>query len=118
DPRRHRLVHGDVREALADLRETFDLAVVDPPTFSTSKRMEGTFDVQRDHPALLAAVPPLIAPRGAIWFSTHNPPVDFAPPARLAPTWRITDETAATLPPDFRDRRVHQAYRIEVASRD
>ena len=115
DPRRHVLRHGDVRAVLDELAPaSFDLAIVDPPTWSTSKRMDGTFDVQRDHPALLAQVARAIAPGGVIWFSTNMRRFDFAPPARLAPRWRISDETAATIPPDFRDRKIHQAFRIEL----
>ena len=33
----------------------FDVIVLDPPSFSNSKRMHTTFDVQRDHVALLRA---------------------------------------------------------------
>lgn len=115
DPARHRLRHGDVRVVLGELAATgarFDLAVVDPPTFSVSKRMDGTFDVLRDHPALLAAVGEVLAPGGVIWFSTNHRRFRLALPARLAPRWRVTDETAATIPPDFRDRSIHRAWRI------
>ncbi len=33
--------------------QRYDLIFLDPPTFSTSKRMDGTFDVQRDHVSLI-----------------------------------------------------------------
>jgi 23S rRNA G2069 N7-methylase RlmK/C1962 C5-methylase RlmI len=114
DPRKHVLQQGDVKDELAGLRDRFDLAIVDPPTWSVSKRMDGTFDVQRDHPALLVAVARVMAPGGVIWFSTNLRTFEFAPPARLAPTWTITDESHATIPPDFRDRRIHQAFRIQL----
>jgi 23S rRNA G2069 N7-methylase RlmK/C1962 C5-methylase RlmI len=112
DPRRHQLRQGDVRTVLDELaaaRARFDLAIVDPPTFSASKRMTGTFDVQRDHPALLAAVARLMAPGGVLWMSTNHRRF------RLAELpWPHRDETAATIPPDFRDRKIHQVWRIEV----
>ena len=113
DPRRHELRHGDVRELLDELavaRARFDLAVVDPPTFSNSKRMDGTFDVQRDHPDLLAAVARVLAPGGVIWFSTNHRRFH----ADFPPAWRASDETRATIPPDFRDAKIHRAWRIEV----
>jgi len=112
DPRRHVLEHGDVKvvlEELAAARARFDLAVVDPPTFSNSKRMDGTFDVQRDHAELLAAVARVMAPGGVIWFSTNLRSFQLAPPP-----WPFTDETHATIPPDFRDPRIHRAYRITL----
>jgi 23S rRNA (cytosine1962-C5)-methyltransferase len=115
DPKKHDLRHGDVREALDDLavsRPRFDLAIVDPPTFSNSARMDGTFDIQRDHPSLLLAVAKVMDPGGVIWFSTNHRRFQLELPARLAPTWKTTDETRATIPPDFRDAKVHRAWRI------
>ncbi len=44
----------------------------DPPTFSNSKKMQGVFDVQRDHPALLNACLRALKPGGALYFSTNN----------------------------------------------
>jgi 23S rRNA G2069 N7-methylase RlmK/C1962 C5-methylase RlmI len=117
DARAHELRHGDVREVLDELGAggaRFDLAVVDPPTFSNSKRMDGTFDILRDHPALLAQVARVMAPGGVIWFSTNHRRFKLAVPARYAPSWRVSDETRATLPPDFRDAKIHQAWRIEL----
>jgi 23S rRNA (cytosine1962-C5)-methyltransferase len=117
DPRKHDLRHGDVREALDDLalsRPRFDLAIVDPPTFSNSARMDGTFDIQRDHPSLLLQVAKVMDPGGVIWFSTNHRRFGLELPARLAPTWKVTDETRATIPPDFRDAKIHRAWRIAL----
>ncbi len=40
----------------------YDFIFVDPPSFSNSKRMDGTFDVQRDHVWLLENVASLLNP--------------------------------------------------------
>src|SRR5690606_3560106 len=72
DVERNRLRRGDVLEELAELfaaGERFDLAIVDPPTFSNSKSLEGVFDVQRDHVQLLLAVHKLLARDGVVYFS-------------------------------------------------
>ena len=56
DPTRHSFVQSDVLPFIQRMRAAralFDLIVLDPPSFSNSKRMQTTFDVQRDHPALL-----------------------------------------------------------------
>lgn len=106
------LVHADVREFLADARRSgrrWELAVVDPPTFSNSKRMEYTWDVQRDHAALLDDVAAVTTK--VIWFSTNL--------RRFKLAWsfvraEVRDETHATLPPDFRDKRIHHAFRIAL----
>jgi len=104
------LVRDDAREFLAAARRRgrrWDVAVVDPPTFSNSKRMDGTWDVQRDHAAMLDDV--LAVCSGAVWFSTNRRrfTLELSDPA-LA----VADMTRATIPPDFRDPRVHHAYRI------
>ncbi len=51
--RQHRLMQADVLGWLRDTDEQFDLIFIDPPTFSNSKRMEDSFDVQRDHLRLM-----------------------------------------------------------------
>ncbi|MEZ4368446.1 MAG: class I SAM-dependent methyltransferase [Kofleriaceae bacterium] len=113
---RHRRVAGDVRAFLADARASgarWDLAIVDPPTFSNSKRMAYTWDVQRDHAGLLADVAAVMAPGAVVWFSTNRERFKLDPAA--APTGAtITDETAATIPPDVRDPHAHRAWRIAL----
>jgi 23S rRNA G2069 N7-methylase RlmK/C1962 C5-methylase RlmI len=104
------LVRADAREFLADARRArrqWDIVVVDPPTFSNSKRMDGTWDVQRDHAALLDDV---LAVCGiAVWFSTNRRRFKLE---LSDPSLAVGDMTRATIPPDFRDPRVHHAYRI------
>lgn len=100
------LVQEDVREFLANARragQRWDVVVVDPPTFSNSKRMDYTFDVQRDHAALLADVAAVA--NNVVWFSTNR--------KRFRLEWDgvMTDQTHATTPPDFR-HRPHYAYRM------
>ncbi|MFH0820905.1 MAG: class I SAM-dependent methyltransferase [Candidatus Peregrinibacteria bacterium] len=49
---------------------TFDIIIIDPPTFSRNKGE--SFSVQKDHPALLLAASALLRPRGFILFSTND----------------------------------------------
>jgi 23S rRNA (guanine2445-N2)-methyltransferase / 23S rRNA (guanine2069-N7)-methyltransferase len=104
------LVHADVREFLGDAQRAgrrWDVAIVDPPTFSNSKRMDYTFDIQRDHAALLADVAAVVT--GPIWFSTNRQrfKLDYAGPRP------VSDETRATTPPDFRGTP-HRAWRLAI----
>ncbi|MEO6774533.1 MAG: class I SAM-dependent methyltransferase [Kofleriaceae bacterium] len=96
----------DVREFLVAARRDrrrWDVAIVDPPTFSNSKRMDYTFDIQRDHAALLADV---AAVADVVWFSTNRKRF------RLEyDRGQIRDETRVTTPPDFRGTP-HRAWRI------
>jgi 23S rRNA G2069 N7-methylase RlmK/C1962 C5-methylase RlmI len=108
------LVRADVREFLADAYKAnrrWDLAIVDPPTFSNSKRMDYTWDVQRDHAALLADV--VAVTDKVVWFSTNKKKfkLEFGE-ANASARVAISDETHATTPPDFR-HRPHRTWRIE-----
>ena len=102
---RGEVIHADVREFLQTDRH-WDLAVVDPPTFSNSKRMDYTWDVQRDHAVLLDDVARVA---DVIWFSTNRRRFKLE---WSRPEWLVEDKTHATIPPDFRDAKVHQAWRI------
>ena len=45
----YQFVQADCLQWLKNNTEKFDVIFIDPPTFSNSKRMDNTFDVQRDH---------------------------------------------------------------------
>jgi 23S rRNA G2069 N7-methylase RlmK/C1962 C5-methylase RlmI len=93
---------GEVRR-----RTSYDLIVLDPPTFSNSKKMDRILDIQRDHGELLGACAELLSPSGVILFSTNKRRFKLDdPPARLS----IQDITRRTIPEDFRNQRVHQCY--------
>ncbi len=69
----YRFTAADVMALLPTLPSgSHDLIVCDPPTFSNSKKMQGVFDVQRDHPALLNQCLRLLRPDGLLLFSTNN----------------------------------------------
>lgn len=110
----HELVRADVMDWLRIARPRgleFDLIVLDPPSFSNSKKMQGVLDVQRDHAWLIGRCLELLAPGGCLYFSTNLRRFTLDP--GLAQQARIEDLSQATLPPDFRDPRIHQCYRIE-----
>ena len=112
--RNHELVRADAREWLGDAARRnarYDLIFLDPPTFSTSKRMEGVLDIQRDHVALVDASMRLLAPDGLLVFSTNAQ--RFKLDAALAERYSVRDISAATLPEDFaRNPRIHRCYEI------
>ena len=102
---RHELVRDDAREFLAHAGRAFDLCVLDPPSFST-RAGAPDLDVQRDHRALIEAALAVLAPGGAVYFSTNHQRFE----ARFEGL-RATDVTAETSPPDYR-RTPHRCYRI------
>ena len=46
-------MQADCLQWLKNNDEKFDVVFIDPPTFSNSKRMGESFDVQRDHVSLI-----------------------------------------------------------------
>lgn len=74
---RHRLVRADCRAWLKKQSQRtqpaqFDIIFFDPPTFSNSKKMQGSLDIERDHPELLNQAMALLAPKGTLYFSTNR----------------------------------------------
>ena len=100
-----------LREA-HERNERFDLVVIDPPTFSNSKRMNGTFDVKRDHVALLQATLDVLSPKGVIWFSTNARHFQLEKEAFAG--IEIEDTTEMTVAPDFVGRHSHRSYRFRL----
>lgn len=108
---RHELVRDDARAFLdraAREGRRYSLCVVDPPSFST--RESGSFDVQRDHPALLAQALRVMDPGGVLWFSTNHQ--RFVPKLEGLEAASIEETTARTVPRDYRNRQVHRSFRL------
>ena len=51
--------------------QRFDLAIVDPPTFSRQRRPERVFEIEKDLPELLAGAISMLNPDGQLFFSTN-----------------------------------------------
>lgn len=108
----HHFVQANVMDWIDQSRDGYDLIFVDPPTFSNSKRMDGVFDVQRDHIALLRRCLELLTPTGEIVFSNNFRRFKFE--AELFADCDVDDWTKATIPTDFqRNPRIHQCWRIK-----
>jgi 23S rRNA (cytosine1962-C5)-methyltransferase len=108
---RHAVVRADVLTWLAAAlraRERFDLIVLDPPSFSNSKKMHDVLDVQQDHARLIDQCLHLLRPGGELYFSTNLRSFELDP--ALAARAGCSDITRKTLPEDFRDPRIHQAW--------
>jgi 23S rRNA (cytosine1962-C5)-methyltransferase len=96
----HETLHADVLATLKSLPAgSFDLIVLDPPTFSNSKRMEDFLDIQRDHPALINDCLRLLSAGGVLYFSTNF--TKFQLEAEKLEAGSVKDITRATTPFDF-----------------
>ncbi len=115
DAGRHRIVRDDARAFLEHRARRgeppFDLVVADPPTFSRSARSESPWDVERDHAELLALVARNLTPGGTLYFSTNFRRFHLAEDS-LAADYTIREITNRTIPEDFRNERIHRAWRM------
>ncbi|NQD91433.1 bifunctional 23S rRNA (guanine(2069)-N(7))-methyltransferase RlmK/23S rRNA (guanine(2445)-N(2))-methyltransferase RlmL [Pseudomonas sp. CrR25] len=108
---KHRLEQGDVMAWLGEDRGEYELIFIDPPTFSNSKRMEGVFDVQRDHVQLLDLAMARLAPGGVLYFSNNFR--KFQLDEGLAARYGVEEISPSTLDPDFaRNPKIHRAWRL------
>ena len=107
----HRLVQADCLEWIASCRDRYDLIYLDPPTFSNSKRMNTSFDVQRDHSLLLTQTLRLLSPHGVLMFSSNRRKFKLDPDA--FDRWIVKDISSSTLPKDFqRNPHIHKAFEV------
>lgn len=108
---KYHFVHADVKQYLKTLKpDSFDLVVMDPPTFSNSKRMNDFLDIQRDHVELLNDVLAATTNNGIIYFSTNF--TRFVLEADQINASSIKDITKATTPFDFEGKLKRWCYRI------
>jgi len=112
DDRRHEFIRADAREWLRNNRgRRYDLIFLDPPSFSRSKRMQGTLDIQRDHPELIRATMELLAEDGELLFSTNLR--RFSLDRDQLSQFEIEDITPQTIPEDFsRNPKIHHCFRM------
>jgi len=93
---------------------TFDLAVVDPPSYSTDRAGKRNFDIARDHPRLLGAVGRVLRPGATLFFSTNHQ--GFQPRLEELGFSHVAEITNQTIPEDYRckHKTIHRCWRMTV----
>ncbi|UCD78610.1 MAG: SAM-dependent methyltransferase, partial [Desulfobacterales bacterium] len=94
--------------------QTFDLAVVDPPSYSTTRIGNTAFDIARHHSTLLQAVIDVMRDGATIFFSTNHQ--DFmlrTDELKVAAVKEITD---LTIPEDYRTKKktIHRCWQLNL----
>ena len=114
DAPQNALVRADALEYIRGLRPvpTFDLAVIDPPTFSNSKRTESDWSIQQNYAELLNGVLRVMHPGGTVFFSTNFRRFKFNVTS-ITPAETI-EISKQTVPEDYRNRRIHRCWKIHV----
>ena len=109
DPSKYKYAQVDVMQYLKTLPVNYyDIIVMDPPTFSNSKRMEDFLDIQRDHAGMINDCMAALSPGGMLYFSTNFR--KFALDEDSIRASLIKDITKATTPFDFEGRLFRWCY--------
>jgi len=110
---KYEFIQADCLDWLKKNTKQFDLIFIDPPTFSNSKRMEDSFDVQRDHVALITDALKCLAPEGEIFFTNNkrNFKMDFEAMETLG--LKAENLSDVTRDKDFaRNKHIHNSWSI------
>ena len=113
--KQHKLIQADCLQWLEQCDRQFDLIFVDPPTFSNSKRMEDSWDVQRDHIKLMTNLKRILRPNGTIVFSNNKRgfKMDFAKLEEVGLS--AVEISHKTLPLDFeRNKQIHNCWLVTL----
>ena len=104
-------VNGKKADGASSAKALYDIIILDPPTFSNSKKTDTMLDINRDWPALIKDCAALLAPNGILYFSTNSRKLAFD--EKKLPDGLISEDiSSSTIPEDFRNERIHRVWKI------
>ena len=115
DESKYQFVASDVKTFLLQDTNYYDIIVLDPPTFSNSKKTETTLDINRDWTELVDLCCKRLSENGILYFSTNSRKIHFEE-EKLPLGFVSKDITDSTIPEDFRNMKIHQAWEIKACS--
>jgi 23S rRNA (cytosine1962-C5)-methyltransferase len=111
DNSKYSYLQADVKQYLKTIPPNgFDLVILDPPTFSNSKRMEDFLDTQRDHVEMINDCLTGMAKEGGLYFSTNYQKFVLDKDAMKASS--VKDITRATTSFDFERSAPRYCFKI------
>ena len=114
NPKEHVFYQADILKELPirkEKGELFDLILLDPPSFSNSKRMEEDLDIDRDHALMVRDAMGLLAPGGTLVFSTNKRKFELH--RLITDHYKVKEISHWTIPQDFHQTGIHRAWTIE-----
>ncbi len=101
---------ANVMDVLPTLKEKFDVIILDPPTFSNSKKMVESFEVERDQIGLVDSCMKLLKENGVLYFSCNKRTFRIA--SEITEKYQVINITKDTIPMDFHDQKIHHCFEI------
>lgn len=109
----HQIIRADVFQYLEQAvlqKKCFDLIVLDPPSFSNSKKMLDILDIQRDQERLIDGAMNLLDKQGLMYFSNNLR--TFTLSEAIQARYSVKDVSKQSVPDDFRNKKIHQCWEI------
>lgn len=108
----HTIERGDCSQWLQTTRKEFDLILLDPPSFSNSRAMDDSFDVQRDHAQMVRKTMGVLRPGGLMYFSNNRR--GFRLDEAVLEEFDCVDISRETIDPDFeRNPNIHRCWSVK-----
>lgn len=107
----HHFITEDTLKYLEQASQRFDLIILDPPTFSNSKKMAIDFEVEKDQFFLIKHSLRLLSPEGILYFSNNKR--KFKLSEDILKIAKVEDISSKTIPEDFRDQKIHHTFKIQ-----
>ncbi|WP_028973650.1 class I SAM-dependent methyltransferase [Spirochaeta cellobiosiphila] len=111
DIKKHKFIREDILKWLSFYGEPYyDIIVLDPPTFSNSKKMNQIFDVSKDHLFLIRRCMDRLKSDGILLFSNNYRKFTMDP--QILDQYLVKETTHLTIPNDFQDKKIHYSFEI------
>ncbi len=122
DTQKHRFIEQDVLQFIEhasnwpDYKHSFDMIFLDPPTFSNSKSMNESFEIERDQLKLILNTLKFLNPNGTLYFSTNKRKFKLDP--QIENEYLVKNTSEKTIPQDCHDQKIHQSYEIRFRQKN
>ncbi|MCF6764691.1 bifunctional 23S rRNA (guanine(2069)-N(7))-methyltransferase RlmK/23S rRNA (guanine(2445)-N(2))-methyltransferase RlmL [Thiotrichales bacterium 19S3-7] len=111
DLKKHKFIQADCLKWLEANKEKYDVIFLDPPTFSNSKRMTNTLDIQRDHSVLIKLAMKHLKADGILYFSNNYR--KFKLDIQITQAYHCNDISNQCLSEDFKRRpNIHYCFEL------
>lgn len=106
----YKFTQADALKYIDGLHKKYDCILLDPPSFSNSKRMEETFNVQDFHKDMIHKLMKWLNKDGVLYFSNNFTKFKMNP--TIEKEFQVEEITHRTIPEDFRNKKIHRCFKI------
>ncbi len=106
----HRFIRENCLTFLKKDSTFYNMIFLDPPTFSNSKKMLSSFDVERDQEMIIDYSMKRLKPDGVLYFSNNKR--SFKLIESISEKYEVKDISSLTIPIDFHDKKIHHCFEI------